>query len=272
MRYDTTLKEIFNALPQTLLKLLVGQEGVELLTIEFPAVKKRLPDLVVRLANGSLFHLELQSDPEMMSWRMLEYYVLIRGLHPVVPLKQMVLYVGPVKSRPLPIIEETDLTFRYTVRDIQDIDCRHMLDSSLLEENLLAILCRMVDERNTIRQVLTRIGTLPAKAGADALEKLMVLAGLRKLETVIIQEIDEMAISVDVMENAFLRDIFGKGEENGRQKEAVHVFRRLLKKKFPTSFQTDRVERKLAGASLEDIEKWTDRILDVGTFDDVFEN
>ena len=61
MRYDTTLKELFQALPQRLLFLLVGMEAVELLPIEFPSVKKRLPDLVVRLSDGSIFHLELQA-------------------------------------------------------------------------------------------------------------------------------------------------------------------------------------------------------------------
>ena len=62
----------------------------------FPSVKKRLPDLVVRLADGSIFHLELQSDTdEIMVWRMLEYYVLIRSLYPDAVLIQQVLYVGP---------------------------------------------------------------------------------------------------------------------------------------------------------------------------------
>ena len=52
---------------------------------------------------------------------------------------------------------------------------------------------------------------MPPKGHADALEKLVILAGLRKLETQVKEEVEEMAISVDVMENAFLRDIFGKG-------------------------------------------------------------
>ena len=160
MRYDTTLKEIFQALPQTLLRLLVGQEGTDLLTVEFPAIKKRLPDLVVRLQDGSIFHLELQSDSEAMEWRLLEYYAMIRGLYPDAPLRQMVLHVGPERNRSSSIIEESSLKFSYIVKDIWDIDCRHMLESPLLEENLLAVLCRLEDDRGTIREVLTRIAVL----------------------------------------------------------------------------------------------------------------
>ncbi len=264
MRYDTTLKEIFQALPQTLLKILVGQEGTELLTVEFPAVKKRLPDLVVRLMDGSIFHLELQNGPEPMAWRMLEYMAMIRQLYPQAPLQQMVLYVGPVASKPSSIIEETGLSFRYTVRDIRDIDCRHMLASPMLEENLLAILCRMENERGTIRRMLVRIGNLPAKARADALEKRVILAGLRQLETVIKQEVDEMVISVDVMENAFLRDVFGKGKLEGK----VTLLLGQLEEKYGQP--SKEINERLYSAAPDDLDRWSRRILKSDTLDDIF--
>ena len=143
MRYDITIKEIFQSLPQRLLMLLVGLEAVALLPVEFPSVKKRFPDLVVRLADGSIFHLEIQTDiNEIMVWRMLEYYALIRGLYPGAVLIQQVLYVGPKCPSFTTNIEEKTLQFRYSVRDIRDIDCRQMLSSPCLEENLIAILCR----------------------------------------------------------------------------------------------------------------------------------
>ncbi len=159
--------------------------------------------------------------------------------------------------------------FRYTVRDIRDIDCRHMLESPLLEENLLAVLCRMMDERGAIRQVLTRIGALPAKARADALEKLVILAGLRKLETVIKQEVDEMAISVDVMENAFLRDIFGKGEQKGWQEGQVSLLLRQLEEKFGQL--SNEIKEKIHAASTADLERWSLRVLKSDTLKDIFE-
>ena len=264
MRYDTTLKEILQALPQILLRLLVGQEGAELLTVELPTVKKRLPDLVVRLEDGSIFHLEVQSTAEAMEWRMLEYYAMIRGLYPNVPLRQMVLHVGPECSRSSSNIEESSLQFSYTVKNIQDIDCRFMLNSPLLEENLLAVLCRLEDDRRIIREILSRIAVLPAKGRADALEKLVILAGLRKLETQVKKEVEKMVISVDVMENAFLRDIFGKGRQEG----GVALFLLQVEEKFGLISDSDR--KKICAADQATLEKWSLRLLKFDTLDDVF--
>lgn len=79
MQFDTTLKEIFQTPPTRLLEMLCGSEVVELLNIEQPSVKMRRADLVVRLKDGRILHVELQSeDEEDMPWRMLEYYPPIR--------------------------------------------------------------------------------------------------------------------------------------------------------------------------------------------------
>ena len=266
MRYDTTLREILQALPQILLRLLVGQEGEELLTVEFPAVKKRLPDLVVRLKDGSIFHLEVQSDAEAMEWRMLEYYVMIRGIYPNRPLRQMVLHVGPERSRSSSNIEESNLQFSYTVKNIQDIDCRYMLESPLLEENLLAVLCHLGDDQKTIREILTRVARLPTKSRADALKKLGILAGLRKLETQVNEEVEKMVISVNVMENAFFRDVFVKGQ----QEEAAKLLLRQLSRRFDTVPTWAR--EKIATADLTSLEEWSLRILDAKTLDDLFQH
>ncbi|MBF0625817.1 MAG: hypothetical protein HQL82_13540, partial [Magnetococcales bacterium] len=161
MKYDITLKSLLQSLPQRLLMLLTGQEASELLPVEFPSVKSRLPDLVARLLNGAIFHLELQSTNHAnMLGRMLEYYTLFRAQYPKAPIIQLVLYVGPGQPDFQTEIVEENLTFRYTVMDIREIDCRLMLDSPCLEENLLAILCRLEDGRQTIRAILTRIAAL----------------------------------------------------------------------------------------------------------------
>ncbi len=62
MRYDTTLKQLFRTPPLRLLSLITGAQPAEFLTVDYPAVKMRRPDLVFRLPNGEIRHLELQSD------------------------------------------------------------------------------------------------------------------------------------------------------------------------------------------------------------------
>ncbi|MBF0416013.1 MAG: DUF4351 domain-containing protein [Magnetococcales bacterium] len=268
-RYDATLKFIFQTPPQRLLRMVVGQEASELLTVEFPTIRKRLPDLLVRLKNGNICHLELQSGGDAdMHWRMLEYYVFIRRLYPTDQLIQIVLFVGdgePVFSLG---IEEEMLSFRYTVRNIRDVDCSILLASESMEENVLAILCRMPDERGTIRKILSRIANLGPKAKVDTLEQLVILAGLRKLESVISEEVKEMAISVNVMENDFLKDLFMKGRWEGRQEGESALLTRQLQRRFGTLPAW--ANEKISQADLSSLEEWSLRIFDAKSLDEVF--
>ncbi|MBF0434065.1 MAG: DUF4351 domain-containing protein [Magnetococcales bacterium] len=264
--YDTTLKFIFQTPPQHLLRMLIGQEARELLTVEFPTIRKRMPDLLVRLKDENICHLELQSGGDAdMHWRMVEYYALIRRLYPKVRLIQLVLFVGDGARRSLPDrIEEETLSFRYTVRNIRDVDCSVLLASGSMEENILAILCRMPDERGTIRTILRRIANLGPKAKADALEQLVILAGLRKLEWMISEEVKEMAITVNVMENDFLKDLFVKGRQEGEAK----ILTRQLQRRFGNLPAW--ANEMIAKADLSSLEKWSLRIFDAQLLDDVF--
>ena len=201
---------------------------------------------------------------------MLEYYALIRSLYPDAVLIQQVLYVGSKHPTLTTNIAESTLQFRYSVKDIQDIDCQQMLTGGCLEENLLAILCRQEDERKTIRVVVARIADLPPKAKADALEKLVILAGLRKLETAVKEEVKEMAISVDVMENAFLRDLFLDGEQKGHHERAAMTLLNQVQRKFGDvpSWAHDRIAR----ADLPTLEEWSLRFVDAKSLEDVFQS
>ena len=134
-RYDTTLKTLFQAPPQQLLRLLVGGQAREMLTVEYPTVRMRRPDLVVRLTDGRLYHLELQSDNDAaMPWRMLEYYGLLYQRYGQQPL-QHVLYVG---ERPMTLvaqIDHTTLLFEYEAIDVCTLDGQPLLHSTVLEDN-----------------------------------------------------------------------------------------------------------------------------------------
>ncbi|MBF0400897.1 MAG: hypothetical protein HQL90_09045, partial [Magnetococcales bacterium] len=130
-QYDTTFKDLFKNPPQRLLQLLVGQQAVAILPVEFASTQKRVPDLVFLMDDDSLFHTELHSKSEEMDWRMLMYYTFIRQQYPNKVLIQKVLYVGEARWKPQIGIEEPNLSFRYEVVDIRDIDCREMMASPL---------------------------------------------------------------------------------------------------------------------------------------------
>ncbi len=92
--YDRTLRELFQNLPKAFIKLLINKEIKEVLETSFPKVEERRVDLLTRLEDDTLFHLEIQSiNDTLMPKRMLKYASLIYENYDKFP-QQMVLYVG----------------------------------------------------------------------------------------------------------------------------------------------------------------------------------
>ncbi|MEO5330306.1 MAG: Rpn family recombination-promoting nuclease/putative transposase [Magnetococcus sp. THC-1_WYH] len=60
-----------------------------------------------------------------------------------------------------------------------------------------------------------------------------------------------------------------EGRKDGRKEGEVHIFRRLLQGKFGADLPAH-LEEKLKSASLEEIETWTDRLLNAQSLEDVF--
>ncbi len=271
-QYDTTLKDLFEKPPQRLLQILIGREAVEPLSVEFASTQKRLPDLVFLMKDDSIFHLELQGRYEVMEWRMLMYYSVIRQRYPNRVLIQKVLYIGLKEWQSGSAIEEPNLSFHYEVIDIRSIDCRELLESPSLEENILAILCRIDNQKEVIQEILYRITELPVKARADALTKLFILSRLRRLETIVKTEAEEMSLTFNLMENDVFRPIIMKAqrdsEQIGRHDGEAKMLTRLLQRRFGTV--PDWASEKIAEADLSSLEEWSLRIFDAQSLNEVF--
>ncbi|MEO5326673.1 MAG: DUF4351 domain-containing protein [Magnetococcus sp. THC-1_WYH] len=190
------------------------------------------------------------------------------------------LYVGLKEWQPGSAIEEPNLSFRYEVVDIRSIDCRELMASPSLEENILAILCRIDNQKEIIQEILYRISELPIKARADALTKLVILSRLRKLETVVKTEAEEMSLTFNLMENDVFRPIIMKaimeaqtdseqiGERKGEKKGEAKILTRLLQRRF--GVVPDWVNKKIAEAEPPSLEEWSLRFVDAQSLDDVF--
>ncbi len=63
--YDRTIREIFQEIPTSFVKLLTNKEAIELLETKFPKVEEKQIDLLVKLNDNSLFHLELQLSDDI---------------------------------------------------------------------------------------------------------------------------------------------------------------------------------------------------------------
>ncbi|NJO18366.1 MAG: DUF4351 domain-containing protein [Thioploca sp.] len=278
MNYDITLKDLFQNIPQRLLQLLVSSQATELLTVEYPAVKMRRPDLVARLTDGRLYHLELQRDNDAtMVWRMLEYYLLITQTFNQTPFQQ-VLYVGKAPlAMPRTIVEST-LHFSYELIDIQQLDCQPLLASAAIEDNLLAILCRIDNQPQAVRAILEKIIRLDENAKQDALKKLGILAGLRTLELqqLINLEMENMPITIDKADNLWFQEgkLEGRqegrleGKQEGQVEGELTLLRRLMERRFGT-LPLWTLER-LNHATCEELETWGMQLLEAKRLEDIF--
>lgn len=280
MNYDIPLKELFHQAPQELLKLLTGSQAVELLNVEYPSIKVRKPDLVTRLEDGRIYHLELQTkNDKNMLWRMLEYYALIYTHYNIAPLQQ-VLYVGKAKPYFTTHYQAEHLKFDYQLIDIRDIDCQVLLESSSLEDNVLSILCRLHEPTETLRIVLNKINLLDDKSRKDMLLILGELANLRNLNSLLEQEKQQMAFSISLKHNIFAKELFEQakqlvlkegekiGLEKGEKLGETKAFSKMLEKRFGTL--SPEIKEKITAASSEQLEHWMDRLFEVQSLEELF--
>ena len=176
--YDRTLKELLQGIPKRFITMLTGHEAVKLLDPTFPKTEERRADFVVELDNGDIFHLEVQTKEDKdMPLRMLKYAVLIKELYNKFP-KQMVLYLSEKEIKDKPIDIE-NLKYNYSIKYIKDIDCHELIESSDINDNILAILCKIEDFDRFIYKLKDKLLSLKEHQRADYMQKLSFLLRLR---------------------------------------------------------------------------------------------
>jgi predicted transposase YdaD len=294
MKYDTTFKELFPDV-KVLFKLLTNSNVLSIENIEFPGVQQRRADLIATLENNQLLHLELQSDnDEKMLWRELEYCGLIAQRYQQVPF-QIVLYIGEQTPRFEAQINTADLTYRYHVINIKDLDCTALLQSESLSDNLLALLGKLQDKAAAFQKVMNKIAKLPQNKRADTLEKLAILVGLRPKELPLLLEKEKyMSISIDLEQNPIFVEIFNRytqrgeqrgiqigeqrgeqrgiqiGEQRGEQYGKKSLLQKQLEKRFGILplWAVSRLEQ----ATSQQLEQWSLQIFDAQHLEDIFDS
>ncbi|NJO18020.1 MAG: DUF4351 domain-containing protein [Thioploca sp.] len=279
MKYDITLKTLLQKAPRRLLQMLVNSQPQEILMVEYPSVKDRRPDLVVRLVDGRLYHLELQTANDItMPQRMLDYFALLFTTYQQEPFQQ-VLYVGNKTLSMTNHLILTKLQFEYEIIDIRHLDCQPRLESPDIEDNLLAILCRIEGhEREVVRRILYRIAQVTSKERRDLWEQLLILTGLRSIQVqeLVKQEGQKMPITVDMGETIWGKELFEQGEHKGflegerkgKLKGEALILQRQLTKRFGSLPQW--AVEKIAQAQNEQLEQWSLQLLDAETLEEVF--
>ena len=265
-RFDKTIKKLFQTLPSRMVEWLTGQPPVELLTVEFPTVESRSADLVYRLPNGEIHHIELQSDnDETMDMRMLEYYPRIWRVYKRPPV-QHVLYLG---NKPLKMkgrINHPRLKYSVEVTDIREFEAEPLIKSNSLSDNLIGLLCHNGATRASVRRILRKIARLPERQRIDALKQLLILSGLREIESIVKEEGQQMSLELSIENNSFLREIFLEGE-----KKSDNRLRHLVLRQFEQRFGKlpKWAAQQLETADAATLVQWGERVLEAKNLEEI---
>jgi predicted transposase YdaD len=294
------LAEATNVIDAPVKLLIQGAEGplrqwqlgkvVEWLNVDLPRTQNRRVDLLGKMADGRLLHIELQStnDPSM-PFRMAEYGLAITRRYGQYPI-QLLIYVGNAKLRMTPEFRAEGIVCRYRQVDIRSLDASALLASNRIEDNILAVLVGFEDSAEGIRSVLRRIAKLPQPLREDALQHLLLTCGIRGLAEVCKKELKIMPITMDLSHDPLfasyiergrrkgerqglqkgLQRGLQKGLQKGRQEGIKEVVRLQLETRF--GVLPSAVEKRLARLSEAKTQKLALAIVDAKSLSELFGN
>ncbi|MDQ2844234.1 MAG: DUF4351 domain-containing protein [Acidobacteriota bacterium] len=282
--YDAVLKLLLQRTAQQTMEQLFLEPVRKWLNVELPeVVQNTRADLLGETSAGELIHLELQSSNDSkMALRMAEYALRIYRLLGKYP-RQLLLYVGEAELRMPAEIDEPGLSYHYRSVDIRSLDGSALLVSPNIGDNVIAILARLQDARQAVRQALARIGSLGPAERESAFRQLLLLAGLRRLEEYVEEEAKKMPVLNSILEHNVLGREFKRGLQEGRHEglqegrheglqEGRHegelvLLRRILTARFGTLAPW--AETELARRSESELSDLGARLFDVSSLEDL---
>ena len=237
---------------------------------ETPRVRNLRLDLLGQLPDKQLVGIEFQSRNERdFPMRMGEYLFATGRTYGRLP-RQIVLYVGEPRLRMKDRIETPDLSYRFHLVDIRDLDGEALLASRNLGDNVLVILTRLGARPGTVRCILDRIAHAPAAARDEAFAELLIVAGLRELDDEIETEAKKMPITEDIMDHGVIGPLIRQGRAEGLAEGQMEMLLSQMEKRFGTV--PPRVRKRLAALKPKEIKPAGLRLLDAERIDnDLFE-
>lgn len=274
--YDAALKVLFRRTAPRLIELLSGVRIAKWLDVELPKSQNLRMDLLGEDAAGELHHFELQSyNDRGIDLRMGEYMLGTRRLTGQFP-RQLVLYVGEAPVNMPEELRGPDVSIRYRVVDVRELDGEALLASPDVGDRVIAVLTRLRDHRDAIRGIVAGIAELPESERHTVVQQLVVLAGLRRLGQIVKEEVAKMPIIIDLMENDIIGPAIRQGEEKGRAEGRVEgvtegelkTLRRQIVKRFGPI--PEWAIAKINRLSPRELESALDRVLDAPSLEELF--
>jgi len=219
---------------------------------------------VGRNGEWPLLHIELQStNRQDMALRMLGYSLAIHRQFRRFP-QQVVLYVGKAPLRMKDRVTGPGLEFWSRMVDIRVLDGDDLIASRDVEDNVIAVLARLSDERTAVRRILQRISRRGSEQRAVAIDELTLLAGLRNMGKLIKREARHMPILDDIMDHDLYGPLLREGREKGRD-EGRDLFLTLVAERFgpvPAKFK-----KQIASTPLTQLKRMVPRVMRATSLD-----
>jgi hypothetical protein len=251
---------------------LIGASSLKWLNVETPKVSNRRVDLLGELPGRNLVHIELQSRNEKgFPLRMAEYLFGIGRQYGKLP-RQVALYVGEAPLRMRDRVEGPDVSVRFHLVDIRDLDGEQLLTSANIGDNVLAVLTRLGERPQVVRRILARIAAGRSGDRNGALAELFIIAGLRKMEGEARREARNMPVLNDIMDNKVIgpaiRQGRAEGRAEGRVEGQVEMLLGMAEKRFgriPAA-----VAQRIAALKPAQLKRVGLRLLDAQRIEDLF--
>ena len=266
--YDVALKRILTRPGSVLLTALTGFDRLQWLNVETPTVRNLRVDALGKSPDENLVQIELQSRNEKhLPMRMGEYLFAIGRTHGRLP-RQIALYVGDAKLRMKDWIETPDVSYRFHLVDIRDLDGETLMASRNLGDNVIAVLTMLGSQPDTVRRILERIANRQAPERDEGLAELLIVAGLRRMTGEVKREAKRMPILNDIMDNEVFGPLIRQGRAEGRAEGQMEILLGQIEKRFGRV--PPRLGKRLAALKPEQIKAVGLRLLDAQRIEDLF--
>jgi predicted transposase YdaD len=270
--YDAALKNILTRPGSSILAQLTGASSLKWINVEAPKVSNRRVDLLGELPDGNLVHIELQSRNEKdFPLRMAEYLFGIGLKYGRLP-RQVVLYVGEAPLGMKDRVEGPDVSVRFHLVDIRDLDGERLLASACIGDNVLAVLTRLGERPKAVRRILERVAAGSPEERDQALAELLILARLRRLSGEVKREAEKMPIMEDIMDHDVIGPAIRKGLRQGRAEGRVEGQVEMLCSQIEKRFGRipSAVEQRIAALKPAQLKRVGLRLLDAQRIEDLF--
>ena len=202
-RFDKIFKENLRAVTPMLICHILKIDATNIVEVHIDVqhTKERKADFVMKItdSSGETFILQLEFQVRKdgaMVFRMAEYCIMFARKYKL-PVRQFVIFLGKKKPKMATVLDMENLTFRYELITLAEIDYTFFLQSDKPEEVLFAILgnFKKQNPEEAVRQIIRRV--IATSKGELTREKMLyqlrVLSDLRKLRPIIEKGMTEVS-------------------------------------------------------------------------------